>query len=118
MNEVLVADDDPFIRLMLRTLLEADGHRVIEACDGNEAWTLIQKHNPRVVVADVRMPGLTGLQLCKKVKENGHGHVKIIVWTAGMATAQEARDAGCDQFLLKSAPIQELRTAVRNYLAK
>lgn len=117
MTEVLVADDDPSIRLMLRTLLEADGHRVIEARDGDEAWTLIQKHNPRVVVADVRMPGLSGIQLCKKVKENGHRHVKIIVWTAGMATPQEAHDAGCDHFLLKSAPIQEVRAAVRTYLA-
>jgi sigma-B regulation protein RsbU (phosphoserine phosphatase) len=116
MNEVLVADDDPAVRLMLRTLLEADGHRVLEARDGNEAWTLIQKHHPRVVVADVRMPGLTGIQLCKKVKEDGHSHVKIIVWTAGMATAQEAADAGCDHFLLKSAPIHELRAAVRSFL--
>jgi sigma-B regulation protein RsbU (phosphoserine phosphatase) len=116
MNEVLVADDDPAIRLMLRTLLEADGHHVIEARDGTEAWTLMQKHNPRVVVADVRMPGLSGLELCKRIKEDGHAHIKIIVWTAGMATEQEAKDAGCDHFLLKSAPIQEVRLAVRSYL--
>ena len=72
---VLVADDDPDIRTMVRMLLELDGHRVLEAKDGTAAWEMIQSHGPTVVVADVQMPGMTGLQLCRKVKESVHSPV-------------------------------------------
>jgi CheY-like chemotaxis protein len=115
--QVLIADDDASVREMLRTLLEVQGHIVLEARDGNEAWKLVQQRNPPVVVADVRMPGMSGLDLCRRLREDGHRGTKIIVWTAGMATEEEALLAGCDQFFLKSAPVQDLRRAIESYLS-
>src|SRR3984893_10301804 len=91
---VLVADDDPDIRTMVRMLLELDGHRVLEARDGTAAWEMIQSHNPSVVVADVQMPGMTGLQLCRKVRDSAHSSVRVIVYTAGMATRDDSMTAG------------------------
>ncbi len=111
-SPVLVADDDATVRTMLRTLLELDGHRVLEAPDGEVAWKLITAHQPSVVVADIQMPGLTGLQLCRKVKQGGFS-VRIIVYTAGMATEDESRKAGCDAYFLKTDPLPRLREAVR-----
>jgi CheY-like chemotaxis protein len=110
---VLVADDDPDIRTMVRMLLELDGHRVLEARDGTSAWEMIQSHRPAVVVADVQMPGLTGLQLCRKVKDSVYSSVRVIVYTAGMASREDSLSAGCDGYFLKTDPLPNLRDAVR-----
>jgi CheY-like chemotaxis protein len=114
---VLVADDDPDIRTMVRMLLELDGHRVLEARDGTAAWEMIQSHNPTVVVADVQMPGMTGLQLCRKVKDSSFSAVKVIVYTAGMASREDSMSAGCDGYFLKTDPLPNLRDAVRHFYA-
>ena len=112
---VLVADDDPDIRTMVRMLLELDGHRVLEAKDGTSAWEMIQSHNPAVVVADVQMPGMTGLQLCRAVKDSAFSGVKVIVYTAGMASREDSMSAGCDGYFLKTDPLPNLRDAVRHF---
>lgn len=112
---VLVADDDPDIRTMVRMLLELDGHRVLEAKDGSAAWEMILNHNPAVVVADIQMPGLTGLQLCRKVKDSSLSAIAVIVYTAGMASREESMSAGCDGYFLKTDPLPSLRDAVRRF---
>src|ERR1700694_4950867 len=112
---VLVADDDPDIRTMVRMLLELDGHRVLEAKDGTAAWELIESHGPSVVVADVQMPGMTGLQLCRKVKDSAYSSVHVIVYTAGMASREDSMTAGCDAYFLKTDPLPSLRDAVRRF---
>jgi CheY-like chemotaxis protein len=112
---VLVADDDPDIRTMVRMLLELDGHRVLEAKDGSAAWEMIQSHSPAVVVADVQMPGLTGLQLCRMVRDSAFSAVRVIVYTAGMATREDSLGAGCDGYFLKTDPLPNLRDAVRRF---
>ena len=112
---MLVADDDPDVRAMVRMLLELDGHNVMEAKDGSSAWELIQAHRPRVVVADVQMPGLTGIELCRTVKDSEHSAVRVIVYTAGMATREDSEAAGCDGYFLKTDPLPNLRDAVRRF---
>lgn len=113
---VLVADDDRDVRLMLRTLLELDGHEVLEASDGEEAWKKCLEALPRVVVADVQMPGIGGLELCRRIRQSDYSpDIKIIVYTAGMATPEEARNAGCDEYFLKTDPLPRLRDKVRQY---
>lgn len=113
---VIVADDDRDVRMMLRTLLELDGHEVMEAQDGDEAWQLIMENGPWVVVADIQMPGLDGLQLCRKIRESSLSPgTKVIVYTAGMATPEDAKRAGCDEYFLKTDPLPKLRDKVRQY---
>jgi len=113
---VIVADDDPDVRTMLRTLLELDGHEVMEAKDGDEAWRLCLAYQPSVVVADIQMPGLDGLQLCRKIRSSQYSaSIRVIAYTAGMATPEEARQAGCDEYFLKTDPLPRLREKVRQY---
>jgi two-component system response regulator ResD len=101
---------------MLRTLLELDGHEVLEAKDGDEAWKLCLESQLAVVVADIQMPGINGLQLCRKIRESRYSpDIKVIVYTAGMATPDEARKAGCDEYFLKTDPLPRLRDKVRQY---
>ena len=117
-GSVLVADDDPDVRTMVRMLLELDGHSVIEAKDGASAWDMIKVHKPAVVIADVQMPGLTGLQLCERVKAAQMIGTRIIVYTAGMATREQAVDAGCDAYFLNTDPLPSLRETVRRLAAQ
>ena len=115
---VVVADDDRDVRTMLRTLLELDGHEVMEAKDGDEAWQLCMDLQPWVVVADIQMPGLDGLQLCRKIRSSEYSAgIKVIVYTAGMATPEEAKRAGCDEYFLKTDPLPRLRDKVRQYVS-
>lgn len=115
---LLVADDDDDVRTMLRTLLELDGHEVIEARDGDEAWQFCLDYQPSVVVADIQMPGLDGLQLCRKIRSSQYSAgIKVIVYTAGMATPEEAKRAGCDEYFLKTDPLPRLRDKVREYVS-
>ena len=113
---VVVADDDRDVRTMLRTLLELDGHEVMEAKDGEEAWRLCVECQPSVLVADIQMPVIDGLQLCRKVRASQYSpDIRVIVYTAGMATREEARKAGCDEYFLKTDPLPKLRDKVRQY---
>jgi CheY-like chemotaxis protein len=113
---VVVADDDRDVRTMLKTLLELDGHEVMEAKDGDEAWKLCLQAQPSVVVADIQMPGIDGLELCRKIRQSKYSpDIKVIVYTAGMATAEQAKNAGCDEYFLKTDPLPRLRDKVRQY---
>jgi CheY-like chemotaxis protein len=116
-SRVLVADDDRDVRVMIKTLLELDGHQVFEAADGKKAWQMIARKKPQIVVADIQMPGLDGLELCRKVKADGFKDTRIIVFTAGMATEHDSRRAGCDGYFLKTDPLSRLRDAVREFAA-
>src|SRR5260370_13593927 len=90
---VLIADDDPDIREMVRTALQLDGHAVLEAPDGQTAWELIVANRPALVLTDVQMPGIDGLELTALIKANGYDETKVILFTAGMAMGREAQRA-------------------------
>jgi len=109
---VLIADDDPEIREMVRTALQLDGHPVLEAPDGQVAWKLIVANRPALVVTDVQMPGIDGLDLTALIKANRYDETKVIVFTGGMATEWQAQRAGADAYVTKSAPLLELRAAI------
>src|SRR3989442_871810 len=81
---VVIADDDPDIREMVRTALQLDGFHVLEASNGQTAWELILARRPVVVLADVRIPGIGGLELTARIKAHGYHETKVILFTGGM----------------------------------
>lgn len=97
---VLVVDDDEMIRRLVRTVLEADDWTVVEARDGNEAFEKLESTDPAVVVLDVMMPGMDGVEVCRKLD---HEVVKVVMLTArdDPALEQACREAGADAFLTK-----------------
>lgn len=117
-HRVLVVDDDSDVRTMLRTQLEIEGYDVAEAVDGNEAWTIIQREHPAIVVADVQMPGRTGLELCKLARAAGFDTTGFIAFTAGMASWEECQDAGFDAHFLKTDPLPSLIQTIRRLLSR
>jgi CheY-like chemotaxis protein len=97
---VLVVDDDEMIRRLVRTVLEADDWTVVEARDGHEAFEQLESTDPTVVVLDVMMPGMDGVEVCRKLD---HDVVKVVMLTArdDPALEQACREAGADAFLTK-----------------
>ncbi len=97
---VLVVDDDDMIRRLLRTVLEADEIEVVEAPDGDAALNSLAVLQPTVIVLDVMMPGLDGVEVCRRVD---HDRTKVVMLTArddpGLEKA--ATEAGADAFLTK-----------------
>ncbi len=97
---VLVVDDDESIRRLVRTVLEADDWTVVEARDGHEAFARLEQAEPAVVVLDVMMPGMDGVEVCRKLD---HDAVKVVMLTARDDPALEdaCKEAGADAFLTK-----------------
>jgi DNA-binding response OmpR family regulator len=104
---VLVVDDDEMIRRLVRAVLEADEFEVAEARDGQIALQLASETEPAVVVLDVMMPGLDGVEVCRRLD---HSKVKVVVLTArdDPKLEAEAKAAGADAFLTKPFSPMEL----------
>ena len=94
--------------------LEPDFEIVGEAADGAQALRLIQKHDPDVVISDIEMPGLTGLELATRLsRDNARAEVIIITTFARPGYVQRARAAGVKGYLLKDAPSSDLAATIR-----
>src|SRR2546425_1220314 len=88
-HTVVIADDEPSVRMLVQATIEADGYNVLEASDGDEAWVLIQEHRPSLVLLDVMMPGRTGLEILGSIKSDPDlVDTKVILLTA---SAQKCR---------------------------
>ncbi|MBR7801563.1 LytR/AlgR family response regulator transcription factor [Undibacterium fentianense] len=104
--KILIAEDEPLMQTRLRTLLEKlwpEANIVMIAENGNDAWDGFLEHQPELVFLDIRMPGLSGLQVAQKIGHAAH----IVFITAYDQYAIEAFEAGAIDYLLK--PVQEER---------
>lgn len=113
---VLLAEDQAMVRGALSALLgmEPDVEVVGSAADGEEAWRLVQQTRPDVLVTDIEMPGLTGLELAQRVQRHALACKVVIVTTFARAGfLRRALDAGVCGYLLKDAPAEQLADALR-----
>jgi two-component system response regulator DesR len=116
MIRVLLAEDQAMVRGALSALLglEEDIEVLGSCADGLSAWTEAQRLRPDVIVADIEMPGLTGLELAMRVREHALPSKLVIVTTFARAGyLRRALDAGVSAYLLKDAPADQLADAVR-----
>jgi two-component system KDP operon response regulator KdpE len=115
---ILVVDDEPQIRRVLRTTLSAEGYTIIEARDGTEAFEKVRDVKPDLILLDMNMPGLDGLQTCREIRSGSE--VPIIMLTVRSAEKDKVRalDAGADDYVVKPFGIQELLARVRALLRR
>ncbi len=110
--KILAVEDDPIAQLMLESSLRVLGHEVVIAKDGETAWDMLGITGARVVVSDWRMPRMSGLDLCRKIRERGGDYVYFILLTNAEASDENFRsamEAGVDDFLTKPMNPRELR---------
>ena len=117
---VLLADDQPLLRRGFRMILEAEGDLIVaaEAADGEEAVDLARRHAPDVVLMDIRMPGLDGIEATQRITA-ADTHVRVLVLTTFDLDeyAFGALRAGASGFLLKDVRPAELVAAIRTVAA-
>src|SRR2546423_5581235 len=99
---ILIIDDQPSVRFGLRSLLEAEGYRVMEAEDGAQALALLTEHAPQLILLDLRLPDTDGLELLPRIKAIDDD-VPVIILTAHgtIETAIRALKSGAENFLTK-----------------
>ena len=121
---LLLAEDDFELRELLASVLRADGHEVVEACDGNELWALLNLENASegqrpfsLVVSDVRMPGLTAFDVLLRLQRTLTETPVILITAFGDQTTHlRAQRLGASRVLDKPFDCDELRDAVQDTL--
>jgi ribonuclease P protein subunit RPR2 len=116
-QRILLVDDDPAVRLLLRTTLAADEYAIEEAGSAEEGAELARFWQPALVVLDVNLPRTSGLLFCKELKErSSFGSPHVVLLTGGSTTGEQARYAGADALLRKPFSPLDLMGAIDSAL--
>jgi two-component system KDP operon response regulator KdpE len=115
---ILVVDDEPQIRRVMRATLTAQGYAIVEARDGQEALEKLQSERPDLVILDVNLPVMDGLETCRAIRAGSN--VPVIMLTVRSAEKDKVRalDAGADDYIVKPFGIQELLARIRAALRR
>jgi len=116
-EKILVADDEQEIRNLLDHFLGGLGYEVLLASHGDEALKLAVEENPDLIILDIKMPGLDGLEVCKRLKEKEQTKlIPVIVITGFEDNKMEALDRGADDFVNKPFDMAEIASRVKSAL--
>ncbi|HET8569468.1 MAG TPA: response regulator [Candidatus Limnocylindria bacterium] len=112
---VLVVDDDRGIREFVSTVLTDEGYRVDEAVDGRDALAAAERDRPDLILLDMRMPVMDGWEFARTYRERPGPHAPIVIVTAALDVAKDAREIGADGFLAKPFQLDDLLHLVRTH---
>ena len=117
-QQVMVVDDDAVFRQFLELQLGMLGCRILALSSGEAAWARILVEPPDLVITDVVMPGMSGIDLCRRIKDTPEtGDIPVVLLTmAGSKAKDEGYRAGADDFLGKPPHLKELRTRLHHLL--
>ena len=117
-SRILVVDDETQIARVLKTALNSQGYEVKTAGDGESALNLATDWIPDLVVTDLSMPGMSGIELCRSVRERSHVPIIVLSVRGEEKTKIEALDAGADDYVTKPFSVSELLARVRANLRR
>ena len=116
---ILVVDDEPQIRRVLRSTLSSQGYVIIDAKTGEEAVESVRKNKPDLVLLDVNMPGMGGIAACREIRQASEAPILMLTVRNAERDKVDALDAGADDYVVKPFGIEELlariRAALRRY---
>lgn len=116
---ILLVDDEPGIRKILRLFLELEGFEVFEAVTANQAIQVVQNENPHLVILDVILCGQTGFDVCEAIKANTATKETIVFLFTALNQDHDFREGqrvGCDLYLTKPQNPTDIVKKVREYL--
>ena len=115
---VVIADDDPLMRALLAATLSPEAYHLREAGTGDEALAHAYAYHPILIILDQRMPGLSGIEICRKIKGDRQlANTAILILTGDPADEREALAAGADAYLSKPFSPSELLSTVEQLFA-
>jgi CheY-like chemotaxis protein len=118
---ILIVDDQPDLRLLIRLTLSGTGYQVQEAADGEAALAACAQQAPHVVLLDVMLPGLDGYEVCRRLKADARTRgAFVVLMTAGHQETERARAgaAGADRYLAKPFSPAQLLELVRSEIER
>jgi DNA-binding response OmpR family regulator len=117
LDKVLVVDDELAIRELLDIFLTGEEYEVILASNGEEALELVEKEQPKAVLLDIKMPGINGIEVCRRLKAKDESKfIPIIMITASMDHRTEAVEAGADDIVTKPFNMEQLSFRLKSAL--
>ena len=117
-SRILVVDDETQIARVLKTALNSQGYEVKTAADGESALNLAVDWIPDLIVTDLSMPGMTGIELCRSVRERSQVPIIVLSVRGEEKSKIEALDAGADDYVTKPFSVNELLARVRSNLRR
>jgi two-component system cell cycle response regulator DivK len=118
---VLCIEDNKINMLLVSRVVEAEGYELLRAEDGPKALALLEETQPDIILLDVNIPGIHGLDLARMIREDDRlARIPIIATTANVLVGDKERclEAGCDEYLPKPLDIRRLRQVMQEYLPR
>lgn len=115
---ILVVDDEPQIRRVLRSTLSFRGYTISEATSGEQAVDLVRKLKPDLILLDVNLPGMSGVETCREIRHSSDAPIIMLTVRNAERDKVVALDAGADDYVTKPFGIEELLARVRASLRR
>ncbi|PKG22004.1 response regulator [Niallia nealsonii] len=118
-GKVLIVDDQFGIRILLNEVFQKEGYQTFQAANGVQALEILTKNEPDIVLLDMKIPGMDGIEILKRMKKINQD-IRVIIMTAygELDMIQEAKDLGALTHFAKPFDIDDLRDAVKKYIAE
>ncbi|HEO8419297.1 TPA: response regulator [Yersinia enterocolitica] len=116
-GKILIVDDQFGIRILLNEVFQKEGYKTFQAANGNQALEIVTSEFPDLVLLDMKIPGMDGIEILKRMKKLNQD-IRVIIMTAygELDMIQEAKDLGALTHFAKPFDIDDLRDAVKKYI--
>lgn len=118
-NTILLVDDSAMICHIVGQILRESGYEVLTAKDGQEGYTMAKEYNPVLILMDIEMPGMDGIEATTRIKTQPEtNHIPVLMFTSlsSEEDIRRAREAGCEGFLNKPISRRIIETEIRKVL--